>query len=182
MIRPSRVAAGAVLAVLVGAVAAVPSGERVLPTHGTDVPVDASRTPPRSMPERTPPPATSVVVTVTSPADVEKVVMGAMRAWGRFAVEGDLAEVAGWFATDGPQYRQFEKEAEALAAEPVGPPAYAVLTEDLEVEEAGDEAQARGRFVFVRTGEVSQSFQWVIVLIRVEERWLVWTVEEAAEH
>lgn len=103
-------------------------------------------------------------------------VTGAMAAWGRFAVTGDLEEVSPWFAPDGPQYRQFEEEAEMLSSAPIGPPPYTVLVEDLHVEEWDGGARAEGGFVFVRTGEPSQSFHWVIELTRRGGRWQVWTV------
>ncbi len=128
----------------------------------------SSRPPPR--------PSTTSPVPSSAWADVRAAVTGAMAAWGRFAVTGDLEEVSSWFAPDGPQYRQFEEEAERLESAPIGPPPYTVLVEDLDVEEWDGGARAEGGFVFVRTGEPSQSFHWVIELTRRGGRWQVWTV------
>lgn len=179
--RASRMAALSVLAALVGAVA---------------VAATSSSPPPSSFGEATPPPSPTTgrpvsstdAVTVAEPVpvigtevrsaggSVEEAVNAAMEAWGRFAVSGDLDEVSGWFAGDGPQYRQFEEEAEELASDQIGPPPYSVVVENLRVESSESEARAGGRFVFVRTGEASRSYTWVVVLTRRDGRWLVWTV------
>lgn len=115
---------------------------------------------------------------VEAEADPSSVIQEALSAWGRFAVTGDLAEVEPWFVIDGPQYRQFEDE--AAAAQRVGGDAYRVTFEQAESDPV-DPNRVRGRVVFVRSGEASQSFDWWIVLRDADGRSLVWTVEEAGD-
>jgi len=173
-------AAVGVLAALVGAVA-------VAATSSSPPSVTAEAAPPSTSTTSHPVSSTDVV-TVSEPVpvvdtevrsgegSVEDVVAAAMAAWGRFAVSGDLEEVGGWFAEGGPQYRQFEEEAEELISDPIGAPPYSVVVEDLLVERSEGEARVRGRFVFVRTGEASLSYTWVVILTRQSGRWVVWTV------
>lgn len=183
MMRASRMAALGVLGALVGAVAVAATSPSTSPdrTVGTTPPTSATTSAPVAS---TNPVAVAAPVPVagtevrSAGGSVEESVDAAMAAWGRFAVSGDLQELGGWFAVDGPQYRQFEGEAKQLASDPIGPPAYSVVVEDLRVERSEGEARAGGRFVFVRTGEASRSYSWVVVLTRGGGRWVVWTVLE----
>lgn len=91
---------------------------------------------------------------------------------------GELGEVDTWFIAGGPQFEQFQEEAVDLAEDPPGDPPYTVTVGEPEAEVTDGEARVRARVVFVRTGEPSQSFDWVVVLHRVGEGWRIWTVEE----
>lgn len=111
--------------------------------------------------------------------DPQEVVAEGLAAWGRFGVSGDLATVAPWFDDRGPQWEVLRKEAPALAEDAVGNPPYTVTVEDAVV--AGDRRDLRveARVRFVRTGEPSQSFRWLVHLRRGDEGlWKIWTVED----
>lgn len=113
--------------------------------------------------------------TLDPKSDPLEVVGEGLEAWGRFGVSKDLADVAGWFHPRGPQFERFEIEA---SEEPLGGPPYVVDFQPGDTESLGDEMRVSARVVFVRTGEPSQSFDWVIVLRRDDQRWSIWTVEE----
>lgn len=104
----------------------------------------------------------------------------ALTAWGRFGVTGDLEEVAPWFITEGPQYQTFVEEAAVISARPPGPPPYTVTASEVKVEKTDGEIRVSARVVFIRTGEPSQVFRWVIVLRRRADGWRVWTVEDSS--
>ncbi|HUP70360.1 MAG TPA: hypothetical protein VM142_11160 [Acidimicrobiales bacterium] len=106
---------------------------------------------------------------------------GALAAWGRFAVSGDLKQLDGWLVPDGPQYRSLAREAAELAARPPAPPAYEVrLTDPTVMSVTGTRATLRGDVTWTRGGEVDQRYQWEIVLRRAPRgRWLLWTVTDA---
>lgn len=127
--------------------------------------------------------AESVPVTEATPSsavpradDPGAVAAEGLAAWGRFAVTGDLAEMSGLFAADGPQMTRFEEEAGGF--DRVDGPAYSVTFTEEERDVSGDEARLSGIVRFVRTGEPTQSFDWTIVLHRKDEEWTIWTVEE----
>ena len=184
MIRPGRVAALLVLAGLTGAVAVVSAGDsnatpaappsEMLPVSA---PVTADEPEPSATASITPESTTSAS---TDPGlDALAVVEGGLAAWGRFAVTGDLSVLEPWFDLDGPQYRQLAAEAEKLAAGALGPPPYSVVMSDAVVVEDGtDEVRMRGRVVFVRTGEASQSFDWEVVVRSTDGRFRIWTVND----
>lgn len=183
MIRPGRVAALLVLAGLTGSVVVVSAGD----SHATPVEL------PSGAPSLTvffddepePSPASSITRMSTPSAptepvlDVLPVVEAGLAAWGRFAVTGDLSVLKPWFDVDGPQYRQLAAEAEELAAVALGPPPYSVVMSDaVVVEEAVAEVRVRGRVVFVRTGEPSQSFDWEVVVRGAAGQRRIWTVND----
>jgi hypothetical protein len=182
VIRPARIAAVGLLVALVGGAFAVggASGPQQVASPSTAVPRPSTEVTPTitigSTTVTTPAAATSTSAPVTGERDVLSVVEEAMAAWGRFAVSGDLDEVEPFFAVDGPQYRLFVEEAVALAVAPPGPPPYRVSVETSDL--VGDAAEARveARVRFIRTGEPSQSFRWVIVVRRVGDDWKVWSV------
>lgn len=131
--------------------------------------------------EQEPPPSvpTGPSTTVTClPGDPGRVLVEGMAAWGRFAVSGDLEVVAPWFSAHGPQWRQFESEAPGLAAEPLGDPPYTVLVDNPVVAGHDSDERVEARVTFVRTGEASQTFDWVILLRREGGDWKIWTVDD----
>lgn len=102
------------------------------------------------------------------------VVEEGLAAWGRFAASRDMADVEAWFEHDGPQYRQFRAETDDASSTR----RYTVTSEIIESEETGDEARVRVDAMFIRTGEPSQRFRWVVVLRNRADGWRIWTVEE----
>lgn len=184
MIRPGRMAAAGLLVALAGGALAVGGAS------GSEQGVSPATTPPPTSGEVLPVSTVGVVsVTTGDPTgssssaptgdgDVPRVVEEALAAWGRFAVSGDLDEVEPFFVVDGPQYRLFVEEAVTLAGSPPGPPPYRVLVEIFDVVRDVAEVRVEARVRFVRTGEPSQSFRWVIVVRRIGHDWKVWTVEE----
>lgn len=186
MIRPARVAAAGLLVVLAGGAVSVGgagSAEQVAPPS-TAGPRPSTEVSPTisigGITVTTADGSSSTPTPVTGQGDVVSVVEEAMAAWGRFAVSGDLDEVEPFFVVDGPQYRLFVEESATLAAAAPGPPPYRVLVETFEVLKDAGEERVTARVRFVRTGEPSQSFRWVIVVRRVGGEWKVWTVEEGA--
>lgn len=184
MIRPARVAAAGLLVALAGGAVSVGgaggSGQVAPPsTAGPRPSTEVSPTISIGGTTVTTVDGTSSTSTpVTGQGDVLSVVEEAMAAWGRFAVSGDLDEVEPFFAVDGPQYRLFVEESATLAAAPPGPPPYRVVVEIADVMRDAAETQVEARVRFVRTGEPSQSFRWIIVVRGVGGEWKVWTVEE----
>lgn len=183
MIRPGRLAAGALLLALGGGVvwvAGVTRSERPLASETPGVVTGATT---RSTSPTTAAPTSIVASSSTSPvmmAEPGDVAAAALDGWGVFAVTGDLAAVAPWFDANGPQWRQFADEAATIADDPAGDPTYRVWLEDPVVEVVGDGAVVRGDVVFARTGEPSQSFDdWSVVLRRRDGRWRVWTIAES---
>lgn len=178
--RPSRVAAAGVLAVLaaLAAWAIRPHHEPTVTGTTATLPTTPSsiETPPAS-PVSTP--ASRAGTTTTPIDDPEGVIQRALDGWGRFAVTGELKEVEPWFAARGPQMARFREEAQAIARDPPGEPAYRVTFEPIGTEANDRERRIRSEVVFVRTGEPSQRFEWVFVVRRIDDRWQVWTVENA---
>ncbi len=119
-------------------------------------------------------PATTSGKAVALVTDAE----GALAAWGRFAVSGDLKQLDDWFAPSGPQYGSLAQEAANLAAQPPGPPAYDVsLSEPTVVSLKAARATLRGDVTWTRVGEVEQRYRWEMVLNRSRNgRWVLWTV------
>ncbi len=130
---------------------------------------------------REPTPAAPATVSAKEAALV-KDAEGALAAWGRFAVSGDLRELDGWFVPDAPQHRILVEEAARLASAPPGPPAYIVrLTEPRVASVTGRRAALRGDVTWTRPGEVDQRYQWEVVLRRsADGRWALWTVTDWA--
>src|SRR5690606_31550154 len=113
------------------------------------------------------PPSTGV-----DDGDLAAVAAEGLAAWGRLAASGDLDEVRGLFADDGPQMELFESETG------VGGLPYAVTFEEEDRVVTGEEARLNGIVRFVRTGEPTQSFRWTVVLRQSNGEWSIWTVEE----
>lgn len=123
-------------------------------------------------------PAPTSVDTAPEEWGFESVLHEGMSAWGRFAVSGDLETVEPWFSTRGPQWRQFEQEAPALAEQPLGEPPYSVVVEVGEMSGEDSLRRVEARVTWVRTGEPSQTYDWVVVMRRTQGDWRIWTVEE----
>lgn len=185
MIRPGRIAGAVLLVALAGGAFAAggagSSEQEMVPSSTATTRRSTGASPTIRVGSVAVPSAdasSSTSMPVTGERGVLWVVEEAMAAWGRFAVSGDLEEVEPFFVVDGPQYRQFVEEAAALAVAPPGPPPYRVLVETSNVVRDAAEAQVEAGVRFVRTGEPSQSFRWVVVLRIVGDDWKVWTVEE----
>lgn len=178
MIPLARLAAAALLLLLVGAAwtwRVVPASEpapsnRPVVTPATSMPLLAEAGTSTSL-------APETTEAATSGDDPVEAAREALRAWGRFAVSGDLSQVEGWFHRDGPQYRRLEAEAGSIRQDPPGDPPYVVTLELVELVEHVEGVSVRARVVFIRTGEPSQSFDWDIHLRQSTGRWQVWTVD-----
>ena len=95
-------------------------------------------------------------------------------------MSGDIDDLDGYFHPDGPQWEQMAEEAETLAADPLGPPAYTVTLRQARVAESGPNGDVvRGWVTFVRRGEPNQGYRWDLVMVPDDEgEWLLWTVVE----
>lgn len=103
----------------------------------------------------------------------------ALEAWGRFAVNGDLDELAASFHNEGPQYRLLATEAADLAVSPRGDPPYRFDIAVVEVRAGlGTEQVVRAEVTMSRSGESTKSFKWDLVMRPIDEGWVLWTVEE----
>ena len=172
----SRVVAAAVVVLLGGAVvfslrqvgatdgAAAVRPSRSSATPGVPSTVMTTRPTPRS--DQAPP------TTAADVGDPAVVAAEGLAAWGRLAASGDLDDVRGLFADDGPQMELFESEPG------VGGLPYAVTFKEEERVVTGEEARLSGVVRFVRTGEPTQSFRWTVVLRQSGGEWSIWTVEE----
>lgn len=176
MIRASRVAAVAVVLALAGGVALASrqSDDQSAPSTAVSTIASTGSTTTSTTSLTVEPVAT----TLASTGEPTAVIAGGLAAWGEFAVTGDLGGLEPWFDPAGPQFDRFREEAPDLGADPLGDPPYTVTFEESDREVSDDEIRVHARVVFVRTGEPSQSFNWVIVL-RQAETWQIWTVEEA---
>lgn len=175
-----------VLALLVGALLAVNLSSRRQETARTSAGESLTAPTPTGAPSLVPsltvpaalPPA-PVVAPPAGDGEVLEVVGKALEAWGRFAVSGDLAEVAGLFAAGGPQFRRFETEAAAFAAAPLGPPPYRYeMIGPTVVEIGAAERMVQGSVVVSRPDEPQQTFHWSLLLRWMPDagRWQVWSV------
>jgi hypothetical protein len=112
----------------------------------------------------------------TAPASIEaanageiEAAAGAVRAWGSFATTGDITRLSGWFATEGPQYSQLQKEFADLV--PGG--RYEFSLSEAEVVKPG---LVRGSVTVTDEGGSHETYRWDIELIKEGGRWRVWTV------
>jgi hypothetical protein len=164
----------------------LPTPTHVATTTVESLPATTQLSAPTQLPTTTQPPPTTAVpettiaeVTTTSvvvsPIDAAR---GALSAWGRFAVSGELDRLDGFFHRNGPQWRQLAAEAETLADEPPGQPPYTVsLLQPRVVERGGDRAVVRGRVTFAWRGENTQRYRWDLVMVPGDDgNWLLWTV------
>ncbi|MFP3914154.1 MAG: hypothetical protein ACLFWM_04715 [Actinomycetota bacterium] len=184
--RPARLGAALLLVVLAGgvAIAATTMDDSEVPRVSATASRPRQSTTATSPAERITSPPASVPTTAASSTRLpdrspERVVREGMEAWGRFAVAGDLGEVAPWFSPEGPQWRQFQAEAPALSDHPLGDPPYTVTVADLVLSREDPRTRVEATVTFVRTGEPSQTFRWVVVLVGEGEDRAIWTVEEA---
>ncbi len=111
-------------------------------------------------------------------AEVLAAAKGALDAWGRFAVSGDLEALGPWFDPEGPQYGQLAQESPELQAEPLGNPPYLVTLESpvVSLDEQGRPV-VEGSVVFARTGEAAQRLEWRMAFRRGSEGWALWSVQ-----
>lgn len=107
-----------------------------------------------------------------------EVVRQGLSAWGRFAVSGDLEQVAPWFSAEGPQYARFVEEATTPR---VGGSAYSVGIQSPEVEEKGSRVLVSGRVTFARADQPTRTYDWTVVLERQHGSWVIWTVKDQAQ-
>jgi hypothetical protein len=102
----------------------------------------------------------------------------ALEAWGRFTATGDLAEVAPYFHSGGPQFLRFQDDAAGIAARRRPPASFAVSS--LENGPGGNRQQVvTGTIVVTRAGEGEKQVDWEFLLFRdPESGWQVWTVKD----
>jgi len=154
------------------------------PVAGVAVPDPAAGPGDQVPPPRPAPEAEDAGGSATRPSDAELlgVAGDAVDAWGRFASNGDLRQVADLYVVDGPQYRQFSAEAGARQVEAGGPP-YRFTLRDAVVlgdQPAGDRL-VRGTLELTREGQPPQRYRWDLRLRRVADgSWRVWTVLESS--
>ena len=111
-------------------------------------------------------------------AEVLAAARGALEAWGRFAVTGDLEPLGPWFAADGPQYAQLVEESTALKAAPLGDPPYVVTLESATASlDAEGRAVVEGSVSFTRTGEATQRLEWRMTFHPGPQGWTLWSVQ-----
>lgn len=172
--RPARVLGGGlIVALMVIAVGAWRFGpDRTWRPRSQSVAVGSSTT---SSPVPQPP---SIATATADPPGPLDVVRHGLRAWGRFAVTGDLREMVQWFDPDGPQFARFVEEAGRPPA--AGSP-YSVDIQSPDVEVKGSTGLVRGRVTFARVGERPRSYSWILVLERSGGSWIIWTVKDEAQ-
>lgn len=103
----------------------------------------------------------------------------ALRAWGEFAVAGDLDIVRPYFAAEGKQFATFEAEAREIQARPPGGPPMSFVMRDAQTVSVNPNVWTiKGRVEVTREGEEPQNFPWEVRLERRSERdpWQVLTV------
>lgn len=126
------------------------------------------------------PSATSVPTRLAAETEEEVVAAarGALEAWGRFAVTGDLEALGPWFAAGGPQYAQLVEESTVLQAAPLGDPPYVVTLESATVtlDEEGRPV-VEGSVSFARTGEATQRLDWRMTFRPGPQGWTLWSVQ-----
>ena len=123
------------------------------------------------------PPAASTTVapirTRTVHEEVLEAVARSLDSWSRFASGGDLADVGATFHPDGPQFDRFENEAAAVdRSEPVS----LALRRAVHVIVGSENATAEAR-VSIETSDSTDLVWWRFHLVRLDQTWLVWTVE-----
>ena len=150
-----------------------------------------SRSPDRAEPAVSAPVATSQLAAIPEPAaapplpepgEILPALDAALAAWGAFAVTGDLSVLEDSFASPGPQWAQLASEAEAIAADPPGPPPYVFdVVEYGGATTEGAVAEVVASIRLSRLGEETASFRWKIELRwdRETARWQLWTVSDA---
>ncbi|HKY47637.1 MAG TPA: hypothetical protein VJQ79_06595 [Acidimicrobiia bacterium] len=98
----------------------------------------------------------------------------AVEAWGSFAATGDIGLVDRWFAIDGPQYAQLQKEEESIT--PGGTYDFA-LRHGVVVEPG----LVRGTVTITGGNQEPRTYQWDIELVHHGTHWKVWTVRTSPE-
>lgn len=98
----------------------------------------------------------------------------AVEAWGSFAATGDIGMVDGWFAVDGPQYAQLQREAESILPGGI----YDFALRDGVVVEPG---LVRGTVTITGGNQAPRTYQWDIELVHQGTHWKVWTVRTTSE-
>jgi hypothetical protein len=164
-------------------------GSSPVPTLATATTAPVITAPPSSVtiggdspPEITttrPPTATS---TSAAPAAVLEAMDSALAAWGEFAVTGRMRDLGNHFVSGGPQRRTLRAEAEAIRANPPGPPAYTVTTGDVAtVSVSSNDIVLRSEVIWARAGEETRTYTWDIQMRRVDGVWKLLTVEDVIE-
>ncbi|MFP4554073.1 MAG: hypothetical protein ACLFRT_09465 [Actinomycetota bacterium] len=113
------------------------------------------------------------------PRSLEEAVAAALEGWSGFATTGNLSAVSTSFALGGPQFRQFEVEANAGGSKPDAG-ALEMKIRDLRLRRRGSTtATVWARIQVSRAGHIPEVGSWDFDLINEEGRWLVWTVVPA---
>lgn len=106
----------------------------------------------------------------------------ALSAWGEFAVTGRMRDLGDFFVVGGPQRRQLREEADAILANPPGPPAYIVSTDNIfTISVTPSDVVLRTEIKWAREGEETQFFVWDIQMQLVDGAWQLFTVEEVQD-
>jgi hypothetical protein len=159
------------IAVAAGVVAAVAAAVAVVALVRGQFPVRDTELPP-------PEPAPSALSPAPADAEHDAVISGvrnALDAWEAFARTADLGGAKEAFVVDGPQYRQFEREARngRAGVDPV--PTFSLQSVGA-VEPAGRRREVAAQ-VALTDGDGSEDVrEWVFVLEPVAGAWRVWTV------
>lgn len=107
---------------------------------------------------------------------LKEAVEGAIEAWAEFATTGSLSAVKTSFALDGPQFRQFEIEANDGGAKPdVGALEMEIFDLRPRLQDSTT-ATVWTRLQVSRIGFVPEVVSWDFDLINDGGGWLVWTV------
>ena len=113
-----------------------------------------------------------------APAEESEVVASirtALDAWEAFARSADLDGVDKAFVVDGPQYRQFKREARNGQAGVERVPGFALQSIDA-IEPAGQRRRVTTHVALRGEDGPPDVREWVFVLQRVAGSWRVWTV------
>ena len=116
-------------------------------------------------------------------ADITQAVHEALEAWARFALSGDLQELAGHFHPDGPQYAQLRTEASGMHHLGDADSPYRFDIHRVTVQSrTRSHATALVDTSLSRQGEATRRYQWLIkVRLYGDDGWVVWTVATAMQ-
>jgi len=165
------------------------SGNSPVPTLASAPTVPARSEPSPTVTPLTVAPSTTTttsapLVTSTSvtPPPVLVAMENALAAWGEFAVTGRMRDLGEYFVSGGPQRRKLRNEAEAIRADPPGPPAYTVTTADVfTISVDSTDIVLRAEVIWAREGEETQTYRWDIQMQQTEGEWQLLTVEDVTD-
>jgi hypothetical protein len=124
--------------------------------------------------------STTAAPSTVDPQELVTAARQALHAWAAFASSGDLRVVRPFFWPDGPQYRQFQREAAQHPPPRRGPP-YRYDLANPSVGGPGRQPVVRATVTVSRPGDQPASFTWELAFRYdpAARRWRVWMVVPA---